>query len=130
MSARAPSPCSVPGCPTIVHGMTKCTRHGGTTTTRTGRPRGSTRKWRRLRAAVLARDGHRCVRCGAKASEVHHRIAAVHGGKDRIDNLESRCADCHRAAHAPGGRPAETERQDIAPKALAIWPHARAGEAR
>jgi 5-methylcytosine-specific restriction endonuclease McrA len=40
---------------------------------------GSTRQWRKVRAAVLARDEHRCThtfrngtRCTERATEVHH----------------------------------------------------------
>ena len=35
---------------------------------------GSTRQWRRTRAAILARDGHRCTHpgCDELATEVHH----------------------------------------------------------
>ena len=63
---------------------------------------GSTRAWRRARAAALARDGHQCVRCGQTAGlEVHHVRSRAAGGGDELANLVTLChhhhADTQRA---------------------------------
>lgn len=63
------------------------------------------KNWRSIRAAVLRRDGGRCmVRvggrvCGAPATEVHHVVEAGRLGgadDDRPGNLISICARHHR----------------------------------
>ncbi len=70
--------------------------------------------WARQRARALARDGHRCQRCGAKATpdrplHVHHirpfrTFGYIPGVNDaykeanRLDNLITLCARCHRLA--------------------------------
>lgn len=48
--------------------------------------------WEQRRQAVFARDGHRCVLCGAPAEEVDHV-----GDRDdhRIEMLRSVCKPCH-----------------------------------
>ena len=58
---------------------------------------GSTRAWRKVRAAVLKRDGYRCRYCGAEATTVDHVRPVVSGGTDREDNLVAACAECNRA---------------------------------
>src|SRR5215211_7088796 len=66
-----------------------CSAHRGTGA------RGSTWRWRKLRAAVIARDGG-CVVCGATdALEVHHLVPMWQGGADSLDNLEVRCHSHH-----------------------------------
>lgn len=42
-----------------------------------------------------------CARCGAVATEVHHRVPVQQGGH-RYDysNLESICEPCHRSHHS------------------------------
>lgn len=61
--------------------------------------RGSTRAWRRLRAAVLERDGHVCqvrlVCDGAPATHVDHIVPVVDGGRDDPGNLRAACAACN-----------------------------------
>jgi 5-methylcytosine-specific restriction endonuclease McrA len=57
---------------------------------------GSTRRWRRVRAHVLERDGWRCTVCGAPAVEVDHLIPVRDGGSDHPRNLRSVCT-----AHNP-----------------------------
>ena len=75
---------------------------------RYGWPKGSDRRWRKLRAHKLA-DEPRCERCLTSgrltlATEVHHRTPMSQGGgKYDWDNLESVCGDCQDEAH--GVRP-------------------------
>jgi len=54
-----------------------------------------------VRAAVLARDQHRCTRCGAtRFLEVHHRTPRHEGGSNTADNLTALCSRCHQFHHA------------------------------
>ncbi len=56
--------------------------------------------WKRKRFVVLRRDNWRCVYCGAKATQVHHkRYAKRNIGKEPIDWLVSICKSCHDAKH-------------------------------
>ncbi len=55
-----------------------------------------------VRAAVLARDGHRCRAPGCGATrflEVHHIVSRGGGGSNRAENLITLCSRCHRFAH-------------------------------
>ncbi len=65
------------------------------------RPRnGSTRAWRTVRATVLARDHHRCTRCGTTEQlEVHHLVPVAEGGTVDLDRLTVLCSPCHHAQH-------------------------------
>ncbi len=78
---------------------------GGTTCPRQPRYRkpsgrdGSTRRWRKTRARVLARDHHRCANCGEIVGlEVHH----VNGDHldNALSNLATLCGSCHDREHA------------------------------
>ncbi|RME89766.1 MAG: DEAD/DEAH box helicase [Anaerolineae bacterium] len=61
-------------------------------------------EWPRLRARVRARDGYRCRLCGAPEGErehhVHHKVPfrafASPAEANRLDNLITLCASCHR----------------------------------
>ncbi|MES2560400.1 MAG: hypothetical protein V4590_11700 [Bacteroidota bacterium] len=56
--------------------------------------------WRRKRFVVLKRDNWRCVFCGDKATQVHHkRYAKYNIGKEPIEWLVSVCKSCHDKAH-------------------------------
>lgn len=59
---------------------------------------GSTRAWRRTRAAVLDRDGHRCRLkldvCTTVATHVHHTVAREVAGDDPA-HLVASCAACN-----------------------------------
>jgi len=74
---------------------------------------GSTRKWRKIRAYVLARDGYRCQLrlpgCTITASEAHHTVAREVAGDDP-DKLVAACPGCNKRAgdpraHDPDPRP-------------------------
>jgi len=67
---------------------------------------------RRVRAAVLARDGYRCVRCGVYIGigpegrypySIHHRKQRSLGGDDSLPNLITLCGTgatgCHGEVH-------------------------------
>lgn len=61
---------------------------------------GSTRRWRKLRAFVMRRDGSRCQRCGGRASpECHHVVPLAAGGLDTPSNLRILCRSCHDGLH-------------------------------
>jgi 5-methylcytosine-specific restriction endonuclease McrA len=56
--------------------------------------------WKRKRYVVLRRDNWRCVYCGARATQVHHkRYAKRNIGKEPIEWLVSVCNSCHDAQH-------------------------------
>lgn len=58
-------------------------------------------EWQRKRYVVLRRDNWRCVYCGAKATQVHHkRYAKNNIGKEPIQWLVSVCNSCHAAKHS------------------------------
>ena len=58
---------------------------------------GSTRAWRRTRAAVLARDGYRCRLkldvCVGVATHAHHTRGKAYGDDPRF--LVAACAPCN-----------------------------------
>jgi hypothetical protein len=67
------------------------------------RPRG--RPWRRVRAAVLERDGGVCHWCGRPgATHVDHLLARSVGGSDDPSNLVASCASCNLKRGAGAGR--------------------------
>lgn len=50
-----------------------------------------------VRAAVYARDGHACRRCGATDDlQVDHIIPVIHGGTEDLENLQTLCGPCNR----------------------------------
>lgn len=59
---------------------------------------------KRVRYAVLERDGYRCRYCGAAAADaklhVDHRMPVSRGGTDDFSNLVTACADCNLGKHA------------------------------
>jgi 5-methylcytosine-specific restriction protein A len=77
--------------------------------------KGSTRKWRTIRSAVLNRDKHLCVECKVNgicnpATEVDHIVPKNNGGTDALSNLQSLCKEHHeektkRESQHGGGTP-------------------------
>ncbi|MEN0007988.1 HNH endonuclease [Flavobacterium nitrogenifigens] len=56
--------------------------------------------WQRKRYVVMKRDNWRCVYCGEKATQVHHkRYAKYNIGREPIDWLVSICKTCHEKQH-------------------------------
>lgn len=63
-------------------------------------------EWRRLRAAVLARDPVCASRgCGRPAVHVDHVVPRSRGGADTLGNLRGACASCHNRRSAAGNAP-------------------------
>lgn len=57
-------------------------------------------EWKRKRYVVFKRDNWRCVFCGSKATQVHHKKYAKNNiGKEPIDWLVSVCKSCHAKQH-------------------------------
>lgn len=85
---------------------------------------GTTGKWRAIRRRVLARDHHRCVRCGQDGNQVDHIIPRKRGGDDDLDNLQTLCVECHKRkssaeAQRGGHRVSETGSHGDPPSFLA-----------
>jgi 5-methylcytosine-specific restriction enzyme A len=93
--------CLYPGCTNYVRSGSRCDLPGhgwhGKWPTTPPEQRGYGSAWRALRLRILARDNHRCVLCGAKATDVDHITPKSQGGTDHPSNLRSLCKRCHRA---------------------------------
>jgi hypothetical protein len=56
--------------------------------------------WKRKRYVVFKRDNWRCVYCGSRATQVHHKkYARKNIGKEPIEWLVSVCNSCHDRIH-------------------------------
>lgn len=112
MSPSAPAaPCATPGCPHLrpcpVHPKRPWEHDRSSATARGYGP-----AWRKLRAAILERDGGLCVPCRAEGREspamsVDHVTPRAEGGTDDPLNLVSLCAPCRAekdARDAAAGR--------------------------
>ena len=62
------------------------------------------REWRRLRAAVFARDRYTCVYCDATPPvallQADHVKARASGGLSTMDNLVTSCGPCNASKRA------------------------------
>jgi 5-methylcytosine-specific restriction endonuclease McrA len=56
--------------------------------------------WRKVTAAVKARDKGQCRLCPVKGHHCHHIEFRSRGGKDVPENLVLLCATCHSDVHA------------------------------
>jgi 5-methylcytosine-specific restriction endonuclease McrA len=55
-----------------------------------------TRDWKRVRLAVLARDGYVCAYCGQDADTVDHVVSIKRGGDPlSMENCVSACRRCN-----------------------------------
>jgi len=100
---RAPSVCSVPGCPAIATDHGRCATHAATRNRwANGTPGYRDTGWNRAadRARILARDGWRCYICGRQAVTVDHVVPRSAGGPDTDANKRGICTPCHRAKTA------------------------------
>ncbi len=69
-----------------------------------------------VRAAVLARDRHRCARCGAtRFLEVHHVRPRDEGGSNKADNLTTLCSRCHQFLHTQSTNDARRWKSGLPP---------------
>ena len=74
--------------------------------------RGSTRRWRQLRAQVLTRDGGVCWLCGeGGADSVDHVLPRYQGGGDNEGNLAAAHLGCNQ----------RRERVVVVPKPSRSW---------
>jgi len=74
--------------------------------------RGSTRRWRKLRAAVLVRDNGICHICGlGGARSVDHIVPRAHGGSDELSNLAAAHGSCNSERGARVAEQPVTSRQ-------------------
>jgi hypothetical protein len=104
---RAPTVCSVPGCPDdAAPGIGRCARHRPPPWQGAGGRRGGG-DWRyrtEVRPAVLARDGYGCVDCGATGVrlEVDHLDRLADGGplNAPLERMQAVCVPCHKAREA------------------------------
>lgn len=69
---------------------------------------GSTRKWRKLRAAILRRDNHVCYWCGKHATTVDHLTPRAIEPSDSPTNLVAACTTCN---YRRGGQLAQAMRK-------------------
>ncbi len=110
MPRRPPLPCTAPGCGALVEGGGLCPKHKRQTQAAYDRTRGSSaargydRRWRKLRAQVLAGEPL-CRECGkigrvTAATDVDHIVARRRGGTDDRSNLQPLCGLCHAAKTA------------------------------
>lgn len=105
MPTSPPTRCSDPEC----HELTtqgRCEQHQRKAWANRSKAwgKGSTRRWRELRARVLD-DEPDCRRCGRPSTEVDHIRPLSEGGSkwDRA-NLQALCADCHDVKSAEDRR--------------------------
>jgi 5-methylcytosine-specific restriction protein A len=110
MRRRPLKPCAQPGCPNLVESG-RCADHDRKRQYYRDHPRGSStaqgygQRWRRARARFL-RAHPLCVRCGAVATVVDHKVP--HRGNPTLfwdeANWQSMCKPCHDAKTARQGR--------------------------
>lgn len=102
MTARAPKPCSKPGCNALVYdGSARCDKHKPPKwTKRADSPKRITgRKLQRMRDELFKAQPL-CVECLkhgrlTPATERDHIMPLFEGGTDTDDNVQALCHDCH-----------------------------------
>lgn len=107
MATRAKSICRQIGCGKAIALPGYCDKHqklsSGWDRTNAGRSsaeRGYGNAWRKLRDAVMRRDGGMCQPCGKEgydtaATEVDHIVSKANGGSNSMSNLQAICRSCH-----------------------------------
>lgn len=58
-----------------------------------------TNEWKELRQKVFQRDNYKCLKCGAKAEQVHHETYERFKA-EKIEDLSSICVPCHNLIHS------------------------------
>lgn len=77
--------------------------------------------WLKIRAAVLKRDGDKCMSCRTRSNlTIHHKIPRHEGGKDIMKNLEVLCEHCHDVIEC-GGDPIPSPTSKEAGKDWREW---------
>jgi 5-methylcytosine-specific restriction enzyme A len=110
MPTRPKHPCRHPGCARLVAEGRYCAPHATFAQAVTDAERGNSaargygRRWRELRAAVLA-EQPLCASCAGggrveAATEVDHVVPRSRGGGDEWSNLQALCKRCHSAKTA------------------------------
>src|SRR5262249_39716457 len=56
-------------------------------------------KWKKIRYAVLKRDGFTCSKCGGKFNLQVHHLTYDHIGEELLEDLKTLCRDCHTFQH-------------------------------
>ena len=57
-------------------------------------------RWRLVRSEAIRRAGYRCIACGrGERLDVHHAHGYKHLGRERPNELQALCRDCHDATH-------------------------------
>ena len=101
MPWRPPRPCPNPTCGALHRTTEPCPRCGRPPSTASAAQRGYDAGWRKLSAAVIARDGGVCrlgIKCdGAPARTTDHVIPKSEGGTDDPANLVAACRPCNSA---------------------------------
>ena len=69
-----------------------------------------------LRQQIIARDGGRCVRCGAPGTDIHH----IDGDSNDSGNLQLLCSECHRQETLSHLQPVSMLPPDKQAQALAL----------
>lgn len=112
MPMAAPKPCSQPGCSVLVRdGTSRCAHHkikpGSFADKRRGsrQSRGYGKEWDVKRTAILSRDHGICQPCLRdghvhQGTHVDHVVPKAEGGTDDDSNLQTICAERHRAKTA------------------------------
>jgi hypothetical protein len=56
-------------------------------------------KWKKIRNAVVARDGNKCTKCSSTDNLHVHHLTYDRVGEEELTDLITLCKDCHEATH-------------------------------
>lgn len=100
----------------VYHTLNQLTRENFTTDARNVLYH--SKEWKLMREMVLARDGHKCVRCGAENSwknalQVEHKLSKAYHPELAFDmnNLITLCLRCHKKTRTFGHKNKKVGRQ-------------------
>ena len=90
--------CAYPSChPDTPPGVKRCEEHAPKPWEGSTRAQRLPRNWRKIRGAVIARDGHRCVRCQRGTPMVRLEVDHITPGDNHNpSNLQTLCVECHK----------------------------------